>query len=190
MPFMRMDPETWDEYVGEFGIKEAEEMGWIRPSGEFEYEAREGRFFPNELGPVAREMLKVLIAIGATHFRVRYDGGQDEGFAYSNLILFGEVARGVKDVLQEVGTEQLQARICAAAKERSSWGDAEQLYANTSPNEAAHYALEELAGGLAVKLLGGGFGTGDYELFGAFTADLVTGQLTDDPNAQKPDQVA
>jgi hypothetical protein len=39
---------------------------------------------------------------------------------------------------------------------------------------------------LAVKLLGLGFGTGEYDMYGAFTADFRSGELIDDPNAVKP----
>lgn len=44
--------------------------------------------------------------------------------------------------------------------------------------------LEELAEGLAVCLLGHYYGTGEYEIFGAFTADLATGALTDLKDAE------
>jgi hypothetical protein len=39
----------------------------------------------------------------------------------------------------------------------------------------AKYALDDLAHSLASRLLGNGFGTGEYELCGAFTANLRPG---------------
>jgi hypothetical protein len=50
-------------------------------------------------------------------------------------------------------------------------------------------ALDDLGGELAIKLLGSGYGTGEYEMYGAFTADILTGELIDDPNALKPEQM-
>ncbi|WP_207622077.1 hypothetical protein [Alienimonas californiensis] len=44
--------------------------------------------------------------------------------------------------------------------------------------------LEELAEGLTVCLLGDYYGTGEYEMFGAFLADLATGALTDLKDAE------
>ena len=44
--------------------------------------------------------------------------------------------------------------------------------------------LDELAYALAVRLLEEGFGTGEYEMFGAFLADLSTGKLTDLKDAE------
>jgi hypothetical protein len=65
------------------------------------------------------------------------------------------------------------------------WGNAAELYARATPAQAAQYALDELATELANRLLGEGFGTGECELYGAFTADLQTGELVDDPDARK-----
>ena len=45
---------------------------------------------------------------------------------------------------------------------------------------------DDLATTFASRLLGEGFGTGEYELYGAFVIDLETGDMVDDPDAQKP----
>src|SRR5205823_3547634 len=126
------------------------------PSGEFEYQVASGRFVPEDLGPVARVILEVLLAAGATGFRVRYDGGYDEGFAHPDALLFGQDARAALDVLREVATAELAARIREAAGRESIWGNATEMYAAASPAEAATYALDELAGELATSLLGRG----------------------------------
>ena len=108
---------------------------------------------------------------------MRYDGGYDEGFAHPDVLLFGKKRRIAADVLRELTSSKLVARIREAAGRESRWGNATQLYAGAAPAQAATYALDELAGELAAKLLGDGFGTGEYELYGAFTADLKTGDL-------------
>jgi hypothetical protein len=188
MPFIRMDVAAYDEIMAELDPKEfpLELMG-ERPSGGFDYHAASGRFTPEELGPVARLMLEVLVTAGATRFRVRYDGGCDEGFAYPEALLFGEESRPAADVLHGLASPELAARIREAAARNSMWGNATEMYAGASLAQAAAYALDELAGELAPRLLGRGFGTGEGELYGAFTADFKTGELIDDPNAPKPE---
>jgi hypothetical protein len=47
-------------------------------------------------------------------------------------------------------------------------------------------ALNDLAHEIASVLLGEGFGTGEYQLYGAFTADLKSGAITDDAKAKRP----
>jgi hypothetical protein len=204
MPFIRMDPETWDEYMGAFDPKELEELGASRPSGNFDYQAISERFSPEELGPVAREMLEVLTAAGVTSFRARYDGGFDEGFIYPATFLVGTEEHGVKDVLQRLASPDLTVRLREAAIREntielypdtpptepppSEFGAEDQweVYAHATSFEAAEMALYDLGGALAVKVAGYGFGTGEYQLYGAFTANFRTGELIDDPKAVKP----
>ena len=93
-------------------------------------------------------------------------------------------------VAEELAAPELVSRILEAAAKNSSWGNAGELYATATPGQAVMCAFEELAGELATVLLGRGFGTGEYELYGAFTADLATGDLVDDPDAAKPDPEA
>jgi hypothetical protein len=189
MPFIRVDLNAYEEIVGGFDPGDLPPGLEDRPSGEFEYETASGRFDPKELGPVARVMLEVLITAGATGFRVRYDGGYDEGFAHPEAFALGEESRPPVEVLRELATTELIARVREAAARESMWGNAIEMYTNATPLEALTYALDELATELATSLLGDGFGTGEYELYGAFTADLKTGELVDDPNATKPEQM-
>ncbi len=183
MPFYRHDVEEWDALLGaldETGLTR-EEIG-ERPSGDFEYHTASARFSPEELGAVARLMLEVLTAAGATAFRVSYDGGNDEGFSHPEVLLIGTEARPVDDVLSELATGELIGRVRATARESRYCGNA--TYANASP---LLYALDELAEELAARLLGDRYGTGPYELYGAFTADLKTGEIIDDPQAVAPE---
>jgi hypothetical protein len=135
MPFFRMDPETWDEYMSELTPEQLEKMDEKRPSGEFEYHPSTARFSPEDLGPVAREFLAVLIAVGITAFRVQYDGGGDEGFAYPEALLVGEDVRPVSEVLREVATAQVQASIRTAVQNNPRWPL--DWYTSATPSEIA-----------------------------------------------------
>jgi hypothetical protein len=190
MPFIRVDAGVYDDLLSDPENRPPGLAEWLaenRPSGDFEYEPASGRLVPEELGPVARLVLDVLLSAGATHFRVRYDGGCDEGFAHPDTLVAGGETRSAVEALRERTTPELLARIRAAAGRDSMWGNAAELYAGASPEQAAEYALDELATELATRLLGEGFGTGECELYGAFTADLKTGELVDDPEAAKPE---
>ena len=68
----------------------------------------------------------------------------------------------------------------------SMWGNAAELYAKASGGDVFHFAIEELGHELASRLLGDGYGTGEYQLYGMFDADLVTGEIVDRDHAQKP----
>jgi len=123
--------------------------------------------------------------MGATRFYVRYDGGWDEGFAYPDLLLFDEKAHVVAGVLSDLATAEQCARFREAASQDSLRHYAIEFYANASPMKAATAALDELSMELAIPLLGDGFGTGEYELYGAFLADFRTGEIVDDPKATR-----
>ena len=61
------------------------------------------------------------------------------------------------------------------------------MYGNVTPAQAVKNNNKKKTKKKATVLLGKGFGTGEYELYGAFTANLETGELVDDPTAVKPD---
>ena len=190
MPFIRGDAAAYDEIFESLAPDDLPPgFAEKRPSGEFEYEAASEKFAAESLGPVAQTVLHALLGVGVTRFRVRYDGGYDEGFAHPDAFLFGEQRKAIPGVLVELASAGLIADIRRVAGQESMWGNAQELYAGASQEEALNYALDELAQELAWKLLGNGFGTGEYELYGAFTADLKTGELVDDPSAEKPDSV-
>ena len=188
MPYERGDVEMFDEILGE--VDEADlPPGFAsqRPSGEFEYRPAAAAFAPDQLGGVARAVLDALRAAGATRFRVRYDGGHDEGFSHPDAVRFGaDGPRRTAVVQEQIATPALVAAIRAAAGRDSMWGNAAEMYAKASEAEVVGYALDELAHELATRLLGSGFGTGEYDLYGAFEADLATGSIEDDPDAPTP----
>lgn len=187
MPFLRGDAEFFDEDPSEDGEENLPpDFESKRQSGEFEYESAEARFTPAKLGRVARVMLDALLAAGATGLRVRYDGGYDEGFAHPDEVRFADHPRWATQVQQDIASPALLAAIRAAAGAGSMWGNGADVYAGASDDEALVYAMEELAHGLASRLLGKGFGTGEYQLYGAFTADFATGAIVDHADAAKP----
>ncbi|MFH5803972.1 hypothetical protein [Alienimonas sp. DA493] len=79
------------------------------------------------------------------------------------------------------GWDEGFAHFDAALAPEGTADDAKTVAARLDPADGD---LEELAEGLAVRLLGQSYGTGEYEMFGAFTADLANGALTDLPDAE------
>ncbi len=114
---------------------------------------------------------------GAKHVYCRYDGGNDEGFAWLDHVAThtGEKLSG-KDIAARLTGRGLASRMAAAGL----------LYA--PPDDADVAFLQSLvADGFAIDcallLLGSGFGTGPFYLYGAFTVDLEACTITDDRNA-------
>ena len=188
MPYERGDVGAFDEIVGEVDPADLPpDFASQHPSGEFEYRPASATFAPRQLGAVARVVLDALRAAGATALRVRYDGGGDEGFAYPDAVRFGAgELRPAALVQGQLATPALVAAVRDAAGRASMWGNATAMYAKASENKVAGYALDELAYELSTRLLGDGYGTGEYELYGAFEADLTTGAIEDDPHAPAP----
>lgn len=188
MPYNKFDVEMFDEISEELGDDLPE--GMERPSGNFEYETAEATFKPDQLGVIARLTLDALLEKGALRFRVRYDGGYDEGFSHPDAVAFADRlvdAQAFAD--DELRTESFVAKVRAAVRSdprNSMYGNAADLYDKAEDKKVARDALDELAHELASRLLGNGYGTGEYQLYGAFNADLKSGQITDDPDVVKP----
>jgi len=108
-----------------------------------------------------------LSALGAEMAYVRYDGGNDEGFAWFDHCVMTD---GSKREADHVANDLEAAGVTPGMQ---TWG-------GRSPTRNA---LDDLvASTWAVKLLGEGYGTGEYVMYGAFSVELATGLLTDDPN--------
>jgi hypothetical protein len=105
------------------------------------------------------------------------------------MLLFGDTARPGAEFAGELASPELVARIREAATRGSMWGNPREMYDSAAPDQAVRYAMDELATELASKLLGEGFGTAVSEIYGAFTADLCTGQLIDDPDVPSPPEM-
>jgi hypothetical protein len=143
---------------------------------------------PANLGAIARAMFDRLVQLGATEFRVRYDGGYDEGFSHPDAVQLPAGLRDAKDVAADLAKDAslVDAIRAAASGLGSMYGNATDVYGRADDPQVIRYALDELAHELASRLLGDGYGTGEYRLYGAFRAELQTGKLIDDPDAAKP----
>lgn len=109
-----------------------------------------------------------LAALGAVRAYSRYDGGSDEDFAY-----FGhcELKDGTLWNAERV-TRELCARDAALAG----------LHAADLTRDVGEL-LDLIAHEWAMLLLGKGYGTGNFSMYGGFWVELDSGLLTDDPGA-------
>lgn len=179
MPFLRLDEDGFEEgeddevtYTGDFKYYPAED-----------YAYKPEPYDPAKLPAVAKAALDALVSLGITQFRVRYDGGHDEGFAHADC---GRTADGaVRSVDELVAGLALPERIAglraaAGGESASRWHNSADRYAKLQDATVVRDALYELGNEMASCLLGNGYGTGEYSMYGAITADLVTGELTDE----------
>jgi len=124
-------------------------------------------------------LLKALEAIGATRLYATYDGGNDEGFAHADRLQVGEVVRTAKEVARLLAKSPYAPELRRAMPAYNA-----DYYATQTDEGLIGIALDDLAMQLTCALLQGGWGTGEYMIYGAFWADLNTGKLLDDANAK------
>ncbi|HEV7694562.1 MAG TPA: hypothetical protein VGO52_27240 [Hyphomonadaceae bacterium] len=118
------------------------------------------------------ELAARMAALGAVRAYARYDGGHDEGFAWFDHCVFADGS--VKDARQMAG-------------DLEKGGGATFLQAVWNQPIKMQSALDDfLASYWAIKLLGEGYGTGEYLMYGAFSVDLRSGLVSDDI---KPDPI-
>lgn len=105
--------------------------------------------------------------LGAARAYMRYDGGNDEGFAWFDHCVFKDGStRDADQLAKDLAAAGVKPRM-------QTWG-------GRSPTRNA---LDDLvASTWAVSLLGQGYGTGEYVMYGAFWVDLASGAVTDDPD--------
>jgi hypothetical protein len=122
-------------------------------------------------------LVVALREIGARRVYCRYDGGNDEGFSWLDHVEMRDgdrlAARAVAEALVQT---PIMARLTSAGlgREMDDRLPLDQLL------DLTNYVL---ASECAALLLGNGFGTGPYYLYGAFTMDLDTCTIADDRNA-------
>jgi hypothetical protein len=122
-------------------------------------------------------MLSALREIGGRRVYCRYDGGNDEGFAWLDSVETGDGERlGVDVVVQRLFDIQVKDKLYAAdlMENDAQMSDREQLYG------LVRYGMPT---DWATMLLGSGYGTGEFWMYGAFTVDLVACTITDDRHA-------
>jgi hypothetical protein len=186
MPFLRFDEDFYNE--------DDPDIDFDRPNTTpYEYsppDKSETQFDPNKLAGVPAAARAAAISAGVRRLRVCYDGGHDEGFARAD--------GGYDDVGRELPLPEVVARLAATPHVDAirdvvnrpggmNWHNGEKMYAAFTGAQVIRTGLDELGQAIAEVMLGEGFGTGEYELYGRFTADLLTGQIVDAPDAPAPD---
>lgn len=113
---------------------------------------------------MAVALTQALAESGAARAYCRYDGGNDEGFAWFDSCTMKD---GSTRDAEHVAAELQKAGVFAG------FGGARRPREQLDEIVAAYWA---------VKLLGRGFGTGPFVMYGAFSVDLETGLVSDDPD--------
>lgn len=129
---------------------------------------------------IMRVLLPALREIGIRRLYCRYDGGNDEGFSWLDhgATVTGEIF-DFETLLEKLAANGVDEKV-----PRQPF--VLHLSAGTSPSPAdllrdnLRYALSDV---WATLLLGRGFGTGEYSMFGAFVVDLEQCMVVDDPDA-------
>ena len=137
------------------------------------YEALQGQFSPEKLEGTARLVFDVLRGLEATAIQGRYDGGGDEGFAHFEEAIVHAKRIGLKELAHQLADGPL------GDVPDDSWISPASYLEALSRSERAKEALDWFAFALATCLLGQGYGTGEYSMYGLFHADLTTGRLID-----------
>jgi hypothetical protein len=114
----------------------------------------------------------------------RYDGGYDEEFAWADYFELQDGGRiGPNDLATRLQGARLPDRLYAAE------GTRRQAFQQTEMD-----IVNRLCSEWAALLMGEGFGTGEFSMYGAFTADLETRMVTDnrvpDPEGHKASKQA
>jgi hypothetical protein len=118
-------------------------------------------------------MVPALKEIGVRRVYCRYDGGNDEGFAWLESMEMCDGARIDGDARRDV-----QAQAVQRATDR-----VEGSGATTDEAFLANLGCDWLCDEWATMLLGNSYGTGEYSMYGAFTVDLDACTITDDTGA-------
>jgi hypothetical protein len=127
-------------------------------------------------------MVPALRQLGGRRVHCVYDGGNDEGFAWFGSLETGDGTLSVEQICEKLSGQGLKERLAQAdwVYESSDHPRSEQ--------EVLRSILEEsLPEEWAVLLLGWGFGTGAFSMYGGFTVDLEACTITDDRDAGVPE---
>lgn len=165
MPFFTVDDEEGEAYFHRRGT-------WYEPATVFFDFDSAGCFMLS----VRRELLdKAIIILDCTY---------DEGFASAMRACTAEGSYNVNELVEMFRTSSLPRLAIEAYSGQGmpsgEWEPSMRQTAEAWPlHEQVQFALDWFAQGLAGKLLGDGFGTGNYSIRGQFQVDLKTGELKD-----------
>jgi hypothetical protein len=113
-------------------------------------------------------------AAGVRRVLIRYDGGNDEGFTHFEAF---EMADGRRLTRRDAGASTVVRTAIQATGDKPDTSGFKK------------YGYLEILDDAAVALLGPGFGTGPFEMFGAITVDCEACTITDekDPSRAFPE---
>ena len=196
MPFFHVPPELAEEYA-EFGgddfdpatLPGATDPDRVVDGKGFAFgdEFVEGdRFNPAGLTGIASLVLDRLRKREVTAVRVKYDGGY-EGFAHFDAALTPDGEVPAKTLVEEWAAVGFADDVRALPAADGQTHAAEYLRGLKDDARVVDAALFEIADAVAGAMLTDGFGTGEYEMFGAILADLTIGALTDLRDAEPPE---
>lgn len=126
--------------------------------------------------PLFRVAVPALVEIGGTVVHCCYDGGNDEGFAWFHSLETCNGRWNEHEVIAALSRIGLSEKLGAEAS----------LSHDSSGDPDLDGFLDALAGAWAMFLLSPGFGTGQYQMYGAFKVNLLSLTISDDPQA-RPD---
>ena len=115
--------------------------------------------------------------LGVQRLYCRYDGGNDEGFAWLDSAALREGTRIDADALAQRLTEQ------KFLDRLVDHGVMKRVDGASERDQVASFVRDWLCTEWATLLLGRGFGTGEYVMYGAFAVDLDRCTVIDDPKA-------
>lgn len=117
---------------------------------------------------------------GARKVYCRYDGGNDEGWGWIDHAILADDSRiDGRELAERLRTPELIAQLNAAGLLGGP------LSPGLAIDEATRFEhlLDEAAMIWASISLGGGYGTGPYQLYGACLVDMETRTVAEDPDA-------
>jgi hypothetical protein len=168
---------SWHCYVERLIWELHFSMPYFKLSGErkYEYQLANGLFTPEELDPDSRQVFDVLRELGVTTVYCSYNGGNDEGFAQlSGVKLEGSIVE-FDDLKQQLTGGLLGSKTSEYLRRYYSYSAKEP-----SQEQRVDFFLDLFADSLANRLLGQGYGTGEYSMKGSFRANLETGEIIDE----------
>lgn len=139
--------------------------------------AYSSEYFEKRQQQLVALMVPALRDLGVKQLYCRYDGGNDEGFAWFDHAIQRSGETMALDALARRLSETDLPRVAYEAsivQQRGAFPDHARMA------ELLHHCLAEE---WACQLLGSHYGTGPFSMYGAFTVDLDNCTIVDDPNA-------
>lgn len=126
-------------------------------------------------------MVPALRTTGGVSVRCEYDGGNDEGFCWFESLRTADERLDLQSVVKRLDADAIVRQLLRQGLVHSN---PDQPITSTArlTDVLQNWMPEQWA----TLLLGYGFGTGQYSMYGAFTVDLLKCTITDDHDATVP----